>query len=152
MAEMIDFKAGQLKELSDAHRLMVQLEVTGKLTRGEIAARCGFCVEYVNKLLREDVLVLEYRARLREEIEGAAKSVRIAAETEIQQATLEFVKTLVDIARDGENENARVSAARYGLQFAGVKLEDPSKNEIRTPHLAIRDGKKEEEEKERKTG
>ncbi len=150
--KMIEF-TGSLKELKAEHRLMVQLELTGKMSRQEIADEVGLSVKYVNRLLCEDELVREYMVELRWEVEEAAKRVRVAAETELMRSTGIFVKTLVDIASDPEGQsNARVSAARFGLQFAGMALEDPKAREIKTPRLTIRDGQKKEEVEQKRVG
>jgi hypothetical protein len=150
--ERVRDRSKGLEVLGENHKLMVQLDVTGRMARKEIAEQCGIDVKYMNRLLREDPLVIEYRRRLREEIEAESKNIRLAAENKIAESSLTFVQTLVDIASDAsKNENARVSAARFGLQFAGMKLENQDNADLRTPHLAIRDGVKKEEE-QKKTG
>lgn len=157
--KVVDFKSKTgyvgLKELQDVHRRMVRMEVTGTFSKQQIADECGFHVQCVRRFFREDPLVIEYRNKLRDEVEQEAKSVRLAAETKLMESTLKFVDALVDIAENSEQDNARASAARYGLQFAGLQLVDPAKSEVKTPHLAIRDTKKEADKliaQEKKTG
>lgn len=156
---VIEFRDGSraLKELTPQHRLMVEMYITGKYSKKDISEACHFSVPYINELLRGDKQVIEYWETLCTQREEEGKAVRMAAEADLQRGALIFTKTLTDIAGDeNAQENARVSAARFGLQFIGMQLEDPNKKALKTPHLVIRDKKhseaEEQEQEEKRVG
>lgn len=157
MEGVLSFPDGKvMPRMSDKHRRIAELEVTGKFTREQIGKEVGLSTFHVNRLLREDMETLQYLGKLRDECAEEARAVRLAAENELMKATVDFVKVLTGIANNPEaQDNARVSAARFGLQFAGMRLENRDDTAVKTPHLAIRDGKEKfgEEKKEvSKTG
>ena len=135
--------------MNDRHRRVAELEVTGKLSRRQIGETVGLSKEQVNRILREDIPTLNYLAKLRAEYEAEAKNVRMAAEKQLMNDSLAFSRVLMEIATDTEAQtSARVSAARFGLQFAGLKLDNRDDMGVVTPHLAIRDSRADNEKKE----